>query len=131
MSPGEPAVAVAPPDDEPMPAHLPRRIGWLPFSHAAERPEAEALIEGTAAWSYARLAEAIRRAAALLVDLGVRPGDRIMIVAENGIAEVVLVFAASEIDAWPVPVNARLTPVEIDRIRDHGRPRRTFYTVAS
>lgn len=123
-----PALAV--PDGE-LPARLPRRIGWLPFSHAAKRPDAEAVVEGAASWSCARLAEAIRRAAALLVDLGVRPGDRIMVVGENGIALIVLVFAASEIDAWPVLVNARLTPVEVDRIRDHCRPRRAFYTVAS
>lgn len=128
MSTAEPSARPVP-ADEALPARLPRRISWLPFERAAERPDAEALVEGATVWTYARFADGIRQAASVLVDLGVRPGDRIMIVGENGIALVTLIFAASEIDAWPVPVNGRLTPAEIDRIRGHCLPRRTFYTV--
>lgn len=117
--------------DEPLPERLPRRIGWLPFDQANTRPEADALVEGDTAWTYTAFADAVRRAAVLLDALGVRPGDRVMIIGENGLALVTLILAASEIDAWPVPVNARLTPAEIARIREHAQPRRVFFTTGS
>src|SRR5690606_16827510 len=62
---------------------------------------------------------------------GLRPGDRLMILAENCIAQVVLIFAAARIDAWAVNVNARLSDREVDAIREHSRPRRVVYTVAA
>jgi acyl-CoA synthetase (AMP-forming)/AMP-acid ligase II len=117
--------------DAPLPARLPRRIGWLPFEQARRRPDAEALVAGSTAWTYGQFADAIRRTARLLDELGVRPGDRLLIVGENSVALVTLIMAASEIDAWPVPVNARLTAAEIGRIRDHARPRRAFYTTGA
>ena len=49
----------------------------------------------------------------------VRGGDRVMIVGENCLAQVVLLLAASELDAWFVVVNARLSAREIDAIRDN------------
>ncbi len=125
------AAAVAGRTDEALPGRLPRRISWVPFEQAAVQPEAIALLEGEMSWTYGRFAEAIRRTAACFDDLGVRPGDRVMIVGENGIALVTLIMAASELDAWPVIVNARLTTTEIDAIREHCRPRRVFYTVAT
>ncbi|MBL8907463.1 MAG: acyl--CoA ligase, partial [Rhizobiales bacterium] len=57
-----------------------------------------------------------------------RGGDRVLIVNENSIAAVTALFAASRLDAWAVPVNARLTAAEIDRIRDHARPRAIIVT---
>lgn len=118
-------------DDAPVPKRLPRRISWLPFEQARQRPDAEALVKGGTAWTYGRFAEAVRGTARFLDALGVRPGDRLLIVGENGLALVTLIMAASELDAWPVPVNARLTAAEIGRIRDHARPRRVFYTIGA
>jgi acyl-CoA synthetase (AMP-forming)/AMP-acid ligase II len=113
------------------PVTEPRRIGWLPFAGALRSPEAAALAEGPTTWTYARYAAAIRATAALLDRAGVRPGDRLMIAAENGLAAATAIMAASELDAWAVVVNARLAAPEIDAIRDHCRPRRVLYTVAS
>ncbi|MSP82343.1 MAG: long-chain fatty acid--CoA ligase [Alphaproteobacteria bacterium] len=109
----------------------PKRISWLPFAAALRHPESPALAEGDTVWSYARYAAAIRGTAALFDRAGVRPGDRVMIVAENGLAAATAIMAASELDAWAVVVNARLAAPEIDAIRDHCRPRRIIYTVAS
>ena len=86
-----------------------RRISDILRHGAARRPDAPALVEDGRTWSYAQLAGAADAYAALLRDLGVRPGDRVLLVAENCVAQVALLFAAAAIDAWSVIVNARLS----------------------
>lgn len=103
------------------------RIGDILRHGAARTPDAPALIEDGQAWSYARLAHAADSCAALLRDLGVRPGDRVMLVAENCVAQVALLFAAAAIDAWSVNVNARLSEGELATIREHSGARRVLY----
>jgi len=49
-------------------------------------------------------------------------------VSENSLALVALIFAVSEIDAWSVVVNPRLSAREVDLIREHSGARRAFYT---
>ena len=51
-----------------------------------------------------------------------------MIVSENCIAFAGLLLAASRIDAWAIVANPRLSPRELDQIRDHSGARRTFFT---
>src|SRR5689334_17343876 len=111
------------------PATLPNRI-HEPLDHwARHRPDAPALVEdGGLALSYAGLRGAAGAIATILRDAGVRGGDRVMIVNENSIAAVATLFAASLLDAWAVMVNARLAPPEVDRIREHARPRAMVFT---
>ncbi|MGA1858159.1 AMP-binding protein [Azospirillum sp. 11R-A] len=116
------------PDFAEMVAALPPRLSNAALAWAERTPDAPALFDGAQHWSYRRLAQAVGSAAAQLKRLGVVGGDRVMIVCENGLAAVTLILAASECDAWPVIVNARLSEREIDGIRDHCRPRRVFYT---
>src|SRR5437762_13004394 len=52
-----------------------------------------------------------------------------MIVSVNSLALVALILAASEIDAWSVAVNPRLSSREVDLIREHSGARRVFYTI--
>lgn len=96
---------------------------------AAEAPEHPALVEASGSWSYRQFAEAIAATQQWLQALGVRPGDRLMLVGENSRAFVTLLFAASAIDAWPVVVNARLSRRELDDIREHSGARRVLFTV--
>lgn len=97
----------------------------------AERlPQHTALIESTGAWTYAQLASAITGTQSWLRELGVGPGDRVMIVGENCRAFVTILLAVAGMDAWPVLVNARLSPREIDQIQDHAGARRAFYTLS-
>jgi len=110
-------------------ADLPRRISTRPLEWATKTPNAPALVEGEISWTYGQLAEAVSEAKALLMGLGVWPGDRLMVVGENCRAQVALTLAASEMDVWFVPVNARMTNNEIDTIQGHCLPRRTLYTV--
>jgi long-chain acyl-CoA synthetase len=105
-------------------------INDVVIARAEKAPERTALIESTGAWSYAQLASAIADTESWLRQLNVRPGDRVMIVGENCRAFVTILMAATGMDAWPVLVNARLSPREIDQIQGHSGARLTFYTVS-
>ena len=107
---------------------LPRRIHEVIDRHAIETPDRPALIEDGAAMSYRELDRAVRETADALGTLGVRAGDRLMITSENCIALACLLLAASRIDAWAIVVNPRLSPRELDQIRDHSGARRALFT---
>lgn len=108
----------------------PQRIDELAALADGRDPDAPALVEGRRSLTYRALAAAVEEAAAFVRTLGVRPGDRVLIVNENCIAALVLALAAARCDAWPAPVNARLTTREFDAIRAHCVPRRIFFTTA-
>jgi long-chain acyl-CoA synthetase len=110
-------------------AELPDRISDLIKPFARQSPDHPALVQGDVTWSYADLAAIVASTAIALADYGVRPGDRVMIVSENSLALVAILLATSEIDAWSVIVNPRLSEREIDLIRDHSGARRVFYTI--
>jgi long-chain acyl-CoA synthetase len=112
-------------------AALPSRISAIARQRAASSPDAHALHEDGRCWTYAQLAAELDAHAALLRQLGVRAGDRVMVVGENCMAQVALIFAAAELDAWIVNVNARLSATEIATIRAHSGARRVLYTVAT
>src|SRR6202451_3192143 len=90
-------------------------------------PDKLALAEPTGTWTYAQLNAAVAQTRVWLRDSGVRPGDRVMLVCENCRAFVAIFLALAEMDAWPVLANARLSPREIDLIRDHCGARRVIY----
>ncbi len=108
--------------------NLPSRIGDVVKPWAESSPDWLALVEPSGAWTYSQLASAILKTQTWLRDLGVRPGDRVMIVSENSRAMVAVLLAAAAIDAWPVLANARLSPREVDQIREHSGARRVIYT---
>jgi long-chain acyl-CoA synthetase len=110
---------------------LPNRIHEVIDRHVRETPDRLALAEDVAAFSYRDLDSAITETAQTLRALGVRAGDRMIIVSENCIALACLLFAASRIDAWAIAVNPRLSPRELDQIRDHSGARRVFFTTGN
>ncbi len=55
---------------------------------------------------------AIDDTARQLAQAGVQGGDRVMIVSENCVAQVVLMFAVAKLDAWCLLTNARLSASE-------------------
>ena len=110
-------------------AELPDRISDVIKPFARHSPEHPALVQGDVTWTYADLAAIVGSTAITLANYGIRPGDRVMIVSENSLALAAILFAASEIDAWSVIVNPRLSEREIDLIRDHSGARRVFYTI--
>jgi acyl-CoA synthetase (AMP-forming)/AMP-acid ligase II len=106
------------------------RISDVPRYWASQAPDAPALYENGNPISYGMLWKAIEQAAAGLRERGVQPGDRVMLISENCAAQIILVFAISELQAWPVTVNARLSEREIEVIRAHCEPRVQLFTSA-
>jgi len=96
-----------------------RRIDDIPRLQAALRPRAPALTQADRRWTFRDWEDASACAAAELQAQGLQPGDRLAIVAENGLALAALVPAATRLGAWPVIINARLTAAELDTILAH------------
>lgn len=84
--------------------------------HAAERPDAVALIDGDRCITYAELDARSTRAAQALRAAGVGFGDRVAFVDKNSVEFFDVLFAAAKLGAVAVPVNWRLTAPEISYI---------------
>src|ERR1700720_3982606 len=110
-------------------AELPDRISDVIKPFARQSPDHPALVQGDVTWTYAELAARVADTVVILKLYEIRPGDRVMIVSENSLALVALILAVSEIDAWSVVVNPRLSVREVDLIREHSGARRVFYTI--
>jgi acyl-CoA synthetase (AMP-forming)/AMP-acid ligase II len=110
-------------------AELPDRISDVIKPFVRESPDHPALVQGDVTWTYAELAAVVADTARILQLYDIRPGDRVMIVSENSLVLVALILAISEIDAWSVVVNPRLSPREVDIIREHSGARRVFYAI--
>ena len=121
--------AITPENTAALAGTLPARISAIVRAQAARAPDSPALHQDGRSWSYAELAMEVDAHAALLRQLGVRPGDRVMVVGENCVAQVALIFAAAELGAWSVNVNARLSHAEVATIRQHSGARRVLYLV--
>ncbi|MCA0928404.1 class I adenylate-forming enzyme family protein [Ruegeria profundi] len=80
------------------------------------------------AYTYGELNEMSRQAAERLIDHGVRPGDRVLLISENCAAYLVAIFALSRLDAWTVLVNARLTDTEVLRLSELSEARCALFT---
>jgi long-chain acyl-CoA synthetase len=109
-------------------AALPARVSDTIKPWAERSPDRLALVESGGTWTYRQLAAGVAETQGWLRQLGVRPGDRVMIVFENCRAFVAILLAAAELDAWPVLVNARLSAREVDEIQVHCGARRVLYT---
>ncbi|MEL7091562.1 MAG: class I adenylate-forming enzyme family protein, partial [Pseudomonadota bacterium] len=98
------------------------RVEHLLHASADATPAALAVqdpVRGTL--SYADLAAEVALVAAHMQD-SVRLGDRVVILTENGVGAVAAIFAAWTCGAIAVPVNARLSAREVDRIIAHADP---------
>lgn len=107
---------------------LPPRISDTIKPWVERAPNHPALVEASGTWTYQQLDSAVTDTEGWLRDLGVRPGDRVMIVLENCRAFIAISLALARLDAWPVLVNAHLSAREIDEIRHHCGARRLIYT---
>ena len=85
-------------------------------AHALRRPDHPAVVCGAKRVSYAELNESVRKAAAGLQRLGVRPGDRVLLYLPNSVEFVQLAYAAFSAGATVVPVNTRLSANEVEHI---------------
>ena len=81
--------------------------------------------------SFADLGALTDKAEAELRALDVRPGDRVLVVAENCPEHAALILACSRVGAWSCGVNARMAPAEIDAFVDKADARVVFFTAAA
>ncbi len=72
-------------------------------------------------WTYAELAEQSRRAATVLHDQGVGPGDRVALLCYNTPGFVFALFGIWRLGATLVPVNHKLRAPEVEYILHHAR----------
>ena len=110
--------------------HLPDRLHHGILKWAAESPDAAAVVSSHGTLTYAALDQAVTEAREALQTAGVREGDRVMLVAENGAALMCLVLAMSQLDGVAVVINARLSARELDLIRQDCEPRVVVFTAA-
>ncbi|MVW77824.1 class I adenylate-forming enzyme family protein [Bordetella sp. 02P26C-1] len=96
---------------------------------ARVRPTQLALSDAKVAWTYAALAERVEDAKAFLCELGLKPGQRVMLVGENSAALATLVLAAGKLDLWAVMENARRAVLEVDAVISLAQPRRVLYVL--
>lgn len=109
-------------------ADLPSRLADPVFDHATAYPERPAIGDGIQDWSYSDLASAVRSAAAFLKAHAVQPGDRVMLVGENGLVLAAFILACGLVDACAVLENARRAPLEVEAIGIHAQPRLAIFT---
>ena len=74
-------------------------------AHARTQPDVPALVHGERVATYAQLDERARRGSHVLHGLGVRRGDRIAVMARNGIEWFEAFHAAGRLGAKVVPIN--------------------------
>ena len=106
-------------------AGLPNRISKVIAPHIADRPAHPAFVEAGRSWSYGEFGGAVGATTADLARLKIRLGDRVLLASENSVTLAALIFACSQLDAWPVVVNPRLSPRELEQIYTHSGARRS------
>ena len=93
--------------------------------HRASRyfPERIALAPDEARVTFRELDDRVAGIASALNRHGFRPGDRLALLLPNGPEYIELVYACSRLGAIAVPLNTRLSAVEIDRVLADATPR--------
>jgi len=101
-------------------------------AQVATQPGAMAIIDaGGTQWDYRALDVACDAVMPLLQEAGVQRGDRVLLLVENCAAGVAVLFAASRLGVIVIPVNARQTAAEVDRIVTHAEPAAVVTTSAA
>ena len=81
--------------------------------------------------TYAELAGRVAACARSLADTGLAAGQRAVLVGENTVDMIVVLLAVMRLNAWAVPLNARMSAAEIDGILAHCSPRLGYFSDAS
>jgi fatty-acyl-CoA synthase len=84
-------------------------------------PDKEAIVDGRRRLTYFQLNRRVNRLSNALSSLGLKRGDRVSILSHNCIEFVEVIMAAAKLGLLLVPLNWRLTPVELAyNINDSG-----------
>ena len=115
------------PDDRtgtPSPLETPEypRIGDYVTHWATHTPDAEALVLNNSRITYAELAKLVDRCAARLVDLGVRPGDRVAMLSTPRPEFLIVFLASARMGAVWVGLNPKYTLDELRYVIADAQP---------
>ncbi|MDB5331387.1 MAG: hypothetical protein JWP03_2538 [Phycisphaerales bacterium] len=86
-------------------------------------PQHTALRLGEKRITFRELQERIERVAASLINHGFTRGDRLAILLPNGSEYIELIYACSRLGVITIPLNLRLSPIEIDHVLMDASPR--------
>lgn len=117
----------------PAPCPAPFNMAAYVLSAAARTPDKEALVliskTGAQRWSYADLAQAVGGVVTGLRNLGLKPGDKILMRLGNTVEFPIVFLAAIAGGFVPVPTSAMLTSAECDKIAKQISPTLIVYNV--
>nr|WP_315971274.1 AMP-binding protein [Paenibacillus sp. N3.4] len=79
-------------------------------------------------WTYRQVHDRVERLAAAMQHWGIIKGDRVALLAPNGLCYIELLFACSRVGAILVPLNWRLSTLELTYILEDCSYRIVFYS---
>jgi long-chain acyl-CoA synthetase len=86
-------------------------------------PDQPALTVGGTRLTFRELDDCVAKIAAALTAQGFGPGDRLALLLPNGPQYIELVYACTRLGVIAVPLNVRLSELEIDRVLEDAKPR--------
>ncbi|MDW3225662.1 MAG: class I adenylate-forming enzyme family protein [Paracoccaceae bacterium] len=111
----------------PPPCPAPFNMAGYVLAKADLTPQKEALLiigaDHLESWSFAELEQAVRGTARGLSDLGLRPGDRVLMRMGNTVDFPIAYLAALTAGFVPIPTSSALTQIETARIIADIKPR--------
>jgi acyl-CoA synthetase (AMP-forming)/AMP-acid ligase II len=102
-------------------AAVPTLIAAL-LESAAKHPTAPAILDGELTIEYGQFVENARRLAARFAELGVNPGDRVVLHLGHAHEALIACYAAMMLGAITVPLNVHLKAQELARLMHRLRP---------
>jgi fatty-acyl-CoA synthase len=101
---------------------------WL-LARSRLSPNREAVVDANTnrRFTFSQLNTRASNLAAAFVENGIEKGDRIALLAPNDISYIDILFACAKLGAIFVPLNFRLSPVELNYILADCRPSMLFY----
>lgn len=94
-------------------SHRVMNLGAWVTQNARRLPEHLALVWGDSSWTWAEFDARVSALAAVLIERGVRPGDKVLIHSKNSNEMFESMFATFRVGAVWVPTNFRITPDEV------------------
>ncbi len=105
----------------------PEGIGsWLKYREI-ETPDKEALVSDGKRFSYKQLNQRVNQLSGAMQSLGIKYGDRIAVLSYNCNEFAEIIMAAAKLGLILVPLNWRLTPVELTFILSDSGAQTLFY----